>query len=297
MARQFAFTAVLVAFFCSAVMGADPWIGKKVFWKVGARAMDGNKEINIELMPFPSTVEDVNGEWLWLGRAWLRTSDVLLPEQALDYYAENIRKNPLSAHGWRCRGAVWINIGESGNAIKDCTEAIRLNPKDDSAYNARGHAWGELGELDNAIKDFTEAIRIDPRFGKAYANRGKAWKDKGELDDAIQDYTEAIRLDPKNAAFYNASAWLSATCPDEHIRDGKKAVANATTACKLSLWKNGNNIDTLAAAYAEAGDFPNAIKCEERAIALTNDEKTKSKRGTHLDLFKAGKPFREEPKK
>ncbi len=366
MARQFAFAAVLIAFLFSSVLAADPWIGKTVFWKNEAKARIGNQEVNIELLPFPSTVEDVNGEWLWMGRAWVRKRDALLPEQALDYYSAQIRGNPASEIAWGYRGSVWQEKGELDNAIRDFTEAIRLDPKLTQTYNNRGIAWSNKGELDNAIKDFTEAfrldpsfamacnnrgnawnqkgkldnaikdyteaIRVDPKYAMAYYNRGLAWTDKGKLDRAIKDYTEAIRLDPQDAAAYsnrglawsskgelnkaikdytdairldpanaavpyNASAWLRATCPIERYRDGPKAVANATTACELSGWKDGEYVDTLAAAYAESHDFSNAAKWEQKAIELATKESDKEEMQERLELYKAGKPYREAPVK
>jgi hypothetical protein len=66
--------------------------------------------------------------------------------------------------------------------------------------------------------------------------------------------------------------------------------------CELDGWDRWNHVDTLAAAYAEAGDFPNAVKWEEKAIELAPD-KSQGKLRAHLDLFKADKPYREELKK
>ena len=369
MARQFALAAALIAFSSAvAVASDDPWIGKKVFCKDDAKAKLDDSEIDIRSISFPVKVEEVDGEWLGLGRAWIRKDDVLLPEQALAYFTEQIRKNPSQAQMWIGRGEVsvdkgdfdggikdfteairldpkyahishaylgrglaWKNKGGLDNAVKDFSEAIRLDPKLVVAYSSRGNAFnerneldkaindfteairldpklawlynnrgnasGKKGEFDKAIDDFTEAIRLDPKYAKAYSNRGKAWLKKEDLDNAIKDYTEAIRLDPKNAEPFNASAWLRATCPNERYRDGMEAVKNATTACELSAWKNGNNIDTLAAAYAEIADFANAIKWQEKAIGLTSDEKLKAELRTHLAVYKRGKPYREAPNK
>jgi hypothetical protein len=72
MLRQFAFAAVLVAFFSLEVFAADPWIGQEVYCKNGAKAGVGSSQINIEVLPFPATVGKVKGDWLWLGRAWVR---------------------------------------------------------------------------------------------------------------------------------------------------------------------------------------------------------------------------------
>ena len=163
MACQIAFTAVLIAFSCSADLDADPWIGKEVFRKDGAKAKIGSKEIDFKLIPFPATVEDVDGEWLWLSRAWVRKSDVFLTEQALDFYTEQVRKHPSSADDRRRLGSVWSTRGDLENAINEFDEAIRLDPKLAAAYVGRGISRLHKNDLDNAIDDFAEAIRLDPK--------------------------------------------------------------------------------------------------------------------------------------
>ena len=85
-----------------------------------------------------------------------------------------------------------------------------------------------------------------------------------------------------------------ATNPDENRRDGQKAVEAATEACRLSEWKVGHLIGTLAAAHAEAGDFLKAIELQEKAISLYAAEDDKRKGEQRLALYKAGKPYREE---
>ena len=123
-------------------------------------------------------------------------------------------------------------------------------------------------------------------------NRGTAWRHKKEYDKAIADYTEAIRLDPQYALAFNSRAWLWATCPDPKFRDDKKAVESATSACELSEWKNAGHIDTLAAAYAETGDFGKAVEWQEKATKLYTDAEDKKKGEERLKLYKDKKPYR-----
>ncbi len=194
------------------------------------------------------------------------------------------------------RGAAWYDKNQYDKAIADLNEAIRLDPTYAIAYNNRGVAWQHKKEYDKAIADLNEAIRLEPTYAIAYNNRGNAWRDKKNYDKAIADYNEAIRLDPKDADVHNALAWLRATCPDESLRDGRKAVELATRACDLTECKDVNKLDTLAAAYAEVGDFDKAIEWQEKANKLYTNANDRKKGEDRLRLYQDKKPYRDEGK-
>ena len=161
------------------------------------------------------------------------------------------------------------------------------------AYQGRGRVWSQKKDYDKALADYNEAIRLNSKYAPAFISRGNAWRAKQEYDKAIADYNEAIRLDPKYALAYNNRAWLWATCPNEKFRDGKRAVEVGIHACELSEWKQANHLGTLAAAYAEVGDFDKAVEWQEKANKLYTDADDRKKGEEWLKLFKEKKPYRE----
>jgi tetratricopeptide (TPR) repeat protein len=158
----------------------------------------------------------------------------------------------------------------------------------------RGNAAADRKDYDTAIAEFTEAIRLDPESDGAYHNRAGAYADKGEYARAIADYTEAIRLAPDEPASLTSRAWPLATCPDAGLRDGKRAVELAKRACQLSGWKDANDLENLAAACAECGQFDQAVKWQTRAIAVGTGLEDPDEADRRLELYKAGKPYHEK---
>ena len=280
-------------------------------------------------------VAQASGDWLWLvpekggASGWIASGSVIPIDQAIRRFTDQIQAEPGSAGNYVNRGLAWLEMGENSLAIRDFDEAIRLDPKNDVPYLNRGRARARRGEHDAAIADFDAAIRLDPRDALAYKNRGAVRRDRKEYDKAIADLTEAIRLDPASPGahvnrawcraawreydgawadfneaihlapgdgyFYTNRAWFSATCPDPKYFNGKRAVETATRACDLGGWKDPYNLGTLAAACAAAGDFDAAVKWQEQAQQVYDDEKDRREGLQRLELYKQKKPYRLAP--
>jgi tetratricopeptide (TPR) repeat protein len=188
---------------------------------------------------------------------------------------------------------VFSDAGEFDKAIADFTKAIQIDPQYASAWNSRGVAWREKEDYRKAIQDYDEALRIDRRYAEAYGNRGFALRRLGDYAPAIADYEQAIRLAPRLPSPHNDLAWLLATCPKEKFRNGQKAVEHANKACELTGFQKWEFVDTLAASYAEAGDFPNALQSAERCLKLA-PEGERARLEQRLRLFEKKKPYRAE---
>jgi tetratricopeptide (TPR) repeat protein len=204
--------------------------------------------------------------------------------------------NPSFSAVHTVRAALWGSQKHDDLAISECNEAIRLDPNFASAYIGRGYAWSMKEEFAKAISDYDRAIRIAPRTVQAYLNRAAAYHELADYDRCLADYDAAIRIAPKEFPPLAARAFLRATCADARYRDAKKSLKDARQACELSGWKDIACLSALAAAYAENGDFLNAVRWQQKAIDLVpgKEQRTRAALQYPLRFYKAQQPFRDK---
>lgn len=194
------------------------------------------------------------------------------------------------------RGRAKRAKGDLDGAIRDYGEALKQEPAYSVALNNRGVVWEAKGKDDEAVKDYTAAIKADPKYSTPYRNRGLIHQRRGDFTLAAKDFTDAVEYDPENPTTLDDLAWLLATCPIASVRDGKKALTVSKKACELTEFRNMLLLETLAAAYAESGDFTKAVQTQKK-ILDNKDYMDKYGAGVRskLKLYEQDKPYHTPP--
>jgi tetratricopeptide (TPR) repeat protein len=175
-----------------------------------------------------------------------------------------------------------LNKGQYAQSRKYFDAAIRIEPSRWTAYYNRAISFRMEKNYTAAIKDLNETIRLKPAFFEASWVRALTYEAMGDYTAAIKDLSVLAKVTYQVANPYemalmlNQRAWIRAACPNGSLRDGKAAVEDAKKACDLVKWKRAQYIDTLAAAYAELGDFDSAVRYEQQAIDLNRSGKDDS---------------------
>jgi tetratricopeptide (TPR) repeat protein len=216
------------------------------------------------------------------------------PQKAIDDFSRVVEAQPDSVFALMQRGIAYQQLQQYEKAVGDFTAVLKVDAENPQAINNRGFTYYLMNDPKKAVADFTAAIELNPQSALAYNNRGFNRQMFGDYAGAIADFNKAIEFSPKYALAYQNKAWLLATCPEEKIRDGKAAIAAAQKAGELREWKAITDIKSLAAAYAETGDFDKAVEWQKKAIDLAEGE-GKSGEEELLKLYQAKAPFRFAP--
>lgn len=246
---------------------------------------------------------------------------------------DTIAKNP---EAWGAHNDLGVVLAEKGNysaALNEFALSVKYNPNDAEARMNLGNAFLLQGKYAEAETNYLAAIKISPgaaqahkmdarlleaqgknaealnqlRLAVIYHPEADTCMDMASLDyaaghwqQAAMDLRQALALKPGGSdkiAALNNLAWLLATCPDDSVRDGNEALRYAEEACRLTAHQQPGFMSTLAAAYAEAGNFPEAITTAETAIREakeTGNAQCVALCRRLLVLYRAGKPYREK---
>jgi tetratricopeptide (TPR) repeat protein len=217
------------------------------------------------------------------------------PNEAKSVFEEALKLKPDDAAAQFKYASLLMALGQAEAAAPHFRAALQYGPGDAETHRRYGLLLGSSGNTREAIEQFREAIRLQPG-AEAHYNLATALLQQGEPEKAVEEYRESLRLKPDSPASLNDLAWVMAAGASDRLRNGTEAVALAQQACQLTQFQQPMFIGTLAAAYAEAGRFPDAVKTAEKAqdLAAAAGLKDLAERNRQLlELYRAGRPFHE----
>lgn len=215
-------------------------------------------------------------------------------EKAFDDFGTTIRLNPKFAKAYSNRAALLLIADKLEAALHDYQQSIELDPNLAVAQRGCGRVCQLLGQLDEAKTHYDEAVRLAPDDAFAAACRADLLTDLGSYADAVAEYNRALELDSKLTQALTGSAWLLATCPDDKLRNSDLAIQRAQSAIEIGGDNDALNLDTLAAAQANAGDFEAAMNTVHKAIDVSSDDE-RAAYEDRMHLYERAKPFRIAP--
>jgi Flp pilus assembly protein TadD len=257
-------------------------------------------------------------------RTWDRNRDY---HSRFLIWSRNTRYRPESFTAHNNLGMALANDRQMGEAAKSFARAYRLRPDradyrgnlagilvladaaGDEPFAGTGPGDGadlsevnrELGMELLAERDFAKAavhlryrVKRRPDDVMAQTALGMALDKQGDPHSALLQYMKVLAFSPNIPPALNNAAWIRATAADASLRDGEEAVRLAERLCRLSA--TPFDLDTLAAAYAEAGRFAEAVATAEKALgaaAAAGNETLATKIGRRLELYRRGEAFRE----
>ena len=228
-------------------------------------------------------------------------------------------------------GSILCQQGRWEEGMAHLRKALEVNPNYAEAHNNLGAALALRGSADKALAEFERAVEFDPAYVEAQFNLAKALADRGQFgravphyqkviatqpnsaahnglgvalaaqnrpEEAIVHYHMAIKLSPENVEPLRNLAWLRATSPEAALRNGAEAIKLAERANRLTGGKQPEVLDTLAAAYAAAGLFPDALAAVRKALELATQQNKRALAEAlpaRIALYEAGKPYCQPP--
>ncbi|MBL7219611.1 MAG: tetratricopeptide repeat protein [Phycisphaerae bacterium] len=180
-------------------------------------------------------------------------------------------------------------------AVSAFRKELSIQPNHPYAHSELAKVLLDLDQAPQAGKHLAAAIKINPRVPDFHLRMARIQQRSGRTRGAIGSYRRAIELKGDLVAALSELAWIYSTHASREIRNSKQAVAMAKRASELAGGQAPVQLDTLAAAFAEAGQFTEAVETASKAAGLadkTGDADLAKRIRNRLSLYRAGKPFR-----
>jgi tetratricopeptide (TPR) repeat protein len=257
------------------------------------RALASRRQFDEAIRHFKDAVE-VNPDYLQarnnLGLVFVETERF---DEAISEFEYILAADAGAAqvHGNLAR--VLARSGRVQEAVEHFGQAAALDPDSAEAQNSLGVALMWVDRPEEATPHFEKAVALNPKLIEAHHNLGDIRHYiQGRTPEALAHWREVLLADPNHVLVLQQTARVLATSTDEALRDGGGAVALAERAAELSNRRDPTVLDTLAAAYAEAGRFPEAVETARAALAIANDPRLVEALESNITLYSNRTPLR-----
>jgi len=231
-----------------------------------------------------------------LGTALLRRGQV---DEAIQHCERAVVMRPTDPDAQVSLGDALLRKGRIDDAIDHYQKAMMARADHFLARYGLCHALLEKGELDSAIQVCRSALVLWPLDADCHTALAIALEEKGNPAEAIQHYEKALEVSPSSISTLTNLAWLLATSQDASVRNGPRAVELAAQADRMVGGTNALVLRTLAAAYAENGEFPKAIRTARSAMQLARmhgEDSLTTDLDQQIALYQLGMPYRDTAK-
>jgi len=207
-------------------------------------------------------------------------------------FSDFLVTTPNDARAISGKADALVCLEKYDDAIASYSHAIELDPKWFD-YLGRGIAYRAKGDATQALQNIDAGIAIAPTVPTLYVYRGVVLNARGDAAGARADFEKVSALISNSRGSFNRYGWALATSPISAYRDGPTAILYATHACDLTSWKDAYALDTLAAAYAENGQFDEAAKWQTSALALLGNVE-RDEFEARLAMYRKREPYRSQ---
>jgi tetratricopeptide (TPR) repeat protein len=215
--------------------------------------------------------------------------------EAVARLRDNLRIHPNNVETHNNLGNALMRMGRMEEAFSHLQKALELEPDNVTTNTNLANALLQMGRAEESFSHLQKALKFDPNYTSAHFNMANTLLQMGRVDEALSHLKQVLVLDPNDAEAQKNMAWVLATSPDRSRRDGTKAVELAERALRAERL-NPLMGATLAAAYAETGRFPEALRTANEALQLAIDSANAPLANVlraHLELYRANRPVRD----
>jgi len=219
-------------------------------------------------------------------------------KESITEYWESMRLDPNYIKTRYNLGDALFSDGKKEEGVLQYRQALTLDKSSTKAQIKLGEMLQQMGRKSEAFQEYQLALKHDPRSVAALSDFAKLNMELGRRSEGIALMERALLLQPLDSAIANDLAWMLATASESDLRDGNRALKLAQMALDQSGGKDPSILDTLAAAYAETGEFVKALECARHGLIFaesSGDKNLEVRLKKEIVLYESGKPLRDPP--